>query len=194
MLKSFKGSFFLTLIIFLSQGCSNYLSEKTFSSKDKILNDMFPILSIEQFNDLSILNSDDERRDFIWNFWNEIDSTGNETKDDYSKRLEYANQHYPDKYGWGRSDRKKIYLLYGPPLDVERNDYADIPLTVFARVKAIEIWHYGRPEKNGPIKTLFEENSSGEMKFIFADMVGSGNYQILFSSENPGDIDSRILR
>jgi GWxTD domain-containing protein len=193
-IKSYTIIPIVLLIIVVSQGCSILLSDKTFSTKDRILNDMYPILSTDQFNDLANLNSDDEIKNFIQNFWNENTTNGNVTKEEYIRRLEYANHHFADKYGWGRSDRKRIYLIYGPPVDIDRNDYADIPLTVFARIKAIEIWHYGCPGKNSAIKTIFDENSAGEMKFIFADMIGSGNYKILYSSENPGDIDSRILR
>jgi GWxTD domain-containing protein len=193
-LKSNAGLLSLILLIFLFQGCSSFFAEKTFSSKEKILNDMFPVLSNEQFRELESLNTNNDRNTFIGHFWSEIDSTGNDMKNEYLKRLKYTDQHFPDKYGWGRSDRKRIYLVYGPPLYIDRNNFADIPLDNFAKVKAIEVWHYGRPGKNNSIKTIFEDITGGEMKFIFADLIGSGNYVILYSSENPGDIDSRILQ
>ena len=193
-LKSNASLLFLILLIFLFQGCSSFFAEKTFSSKEKILNDMFPILTTELFHKLSNLNTDNDRNNFVRDFWRGIDSTGNDMEKEYIQRLKYSDLQFPDKYGWGRSDRKRIYLIYGPPLYIERNNFADIPLDDFAMIKATEVWHYGRPGKNSSIKTIFEDITGGEMKFIFADLIGSGNYVILYSSENPGDIDSRILR
>ena len=94
----------------------------------------------------------------------------------------------------GQADRKRIYIKYGPPLNIDRTNFADIPLGSLAKIKSIEVWYYGRPGNNNSLPTLFTNDSKGEMKFVFADMIGSGFYKIIDSSEDPGDIDSRIIQ
>ena len=65
---------------------------------------------------------------------------------------------------------------------------------IITLVKSIEVWHYGQPGSNNSLKTWFNEEDKGEMKFIFTDEIGSGFFKILDTSENPGEIDSRIMR
>jgi GWxTD domain-containing protein len=189
--KLYAGIFSLILIIILFQGCSYILAEREIPYKDKVQNDMYIIMTSEQYNELENQKSDNDINNFIAKFWKDKDT---ELKDEYIKRLKYANQHFPDKYGWGRSARKRIYITYGPPLDIDKTNFADIPIDKLAKVKSIEVWYYLRPGKNNSLKTAFTEVSKGEMKFVFADMIGSGVYDIIDSTEDPDDIDSRIFQ
>jgi len=183
------------LIIFLAaiicSGCS--VAPKTF--KTTTLDDMYPILTSEQYTKLNSLTSDEEVNSFLDNFWHDKDSTSgfkeNLYKTEYLKRLEYANANFPDRKGWGRSDRKKIYLIYGPPKSIERKDYTNDQLGKWATIKSVEIWSYMTPGKDNSLPSY---GDSSEKKFIFADMIGSGNYTILYSSEDGGDIDVRMFK
>ncbi|MDR3667430.1 MAG: GWxTD domain-containing protein [Ignavibacteriaceae bacterium] len=183
--------FSISLITIISQGCSSRLLEQSSSHKALVQNDMYLILTDEQYKELGSLTTDNEINNYVDNFWKEKDI---ELKNEYTNRLKYANLHFPDLYGWGRSDRKRIYLTYGPPTSIDRTNFADLPLDVITKARSIEIWYYSCPGKNNSLNTLFTDVSKGEMKFVFADMTGSGFYKIIDSSENPGDIDSRIFQ
>jgi GWxTD domain-containing protein len=172
-------------------GCSASLAEKTeISYKQHVENDMYIVLTNEQYRELDKQTTDNDINIFIDKFWKE---KGTELRNEYNKRVKYANLHFPDQYGWGRSDRKRICIKYGPPLNIDRTNFADIALGSLAKIKSIEVWYYGRPGKNNSMKTIFTNVSKGEMKFVFADMIGSGFYKIIDSTEDPGDIDSRII-
>lgn len=69
------------------------------------------------------LSNDEERDQFIEAFWQrrnpDPDSEDNEFKDEHYRRIEYANEHFPaGKPGW-LTDRGRIYIVYGPPDEIE---------------------------------------------------------------------------
>ena len=176
------------------QGCSFISETREISYKEKVNNDMYLIFNDDYSSRINNLDSDDEIDSVLKDFWNNEYPNNVEAKNEYMKRLEYANLHYPDEYGWGRSDRKRIYLTYGPPDYIDKNDWSFIPTKEFARITATEVWHYGRPGKSNSLPTILRENYNGEMKFVFGDVTGCGHFQILDSSEDPGDVDIRVTR
>jgi GWxTD domain-containing protein len=66
------------------------------------------------------LQSDQEREDFIKQFWIQRDPTPgtpeNEYREEHYRRIEYSNEHFSTAAvpGW-RTDRGRIYITYGPP-------------------------------------------------------------------------------
>ena len=77
------------------------------------------------------LTTDDERGEFIRQFWDRRNphpgAPENEFKQEHYRRIAWANEHYPGDglVGW-KSDRGRIYILYGPPDEIEshpRGDY-----------------------------------------------------------------------
>jgi GWxTD domain-containing protein len=190
-MKLLVSIFSFGLIILILQGCSTLVTERTAKTyKKRVQNDMYIILTGEQNRELENLTTDDDINRFLDKFW---EGKGIKAKNEYMKRLEYANQHFPDKYGWGRSDRKRIYITYGPPLTIDKTNFTDIPIDVITKVKSLEVWYYWHPGKGESSNILCPGETKGEMKFVFADMNGSGFYKIIDSSEDPGDIDSRIF-
>lgn len=187
-----KYSVVIICMVITFPGCVSVQNE----FKEKTLNDMYPILSDEQYQTMKSLNSDEEINKFIDEYWQSIDSTSalNEDKVEYLQRLEYANVHFPDRKGWGRSDRKRIYLIYGPPSYIERSDFTEIPLGKYSRIKAVEVWLYMTPGKNNSFPARVDNSYKGERKFIFGDVNGVGIYKILYSSEENGDIDTRMFK
>lgn len=182
-----KYSVVIILIVITFYGCVSVQNE----FKEKTLNDMYPILSDDQYQTMKSLNSDVEINNFINDYWQDVDSTSEITfnKNEYIQRLKYANEHFPDRKGWGRSDRKRIYLLYGPPSYIERNNYTEIPLGKYSTIKSLEVWLYMTPGKNNSFPTRINNRTYGERKFIFGDVNGVGIYKILYSSEDNVDID-----
>ena len=185
-------SLVIILLVITFSGCvtvpKNY--------KETILDDMYPVLSDEQYQTMKSLNSDVEINKFIDEYWQSIDSTSNlnEYKAEYLQRLEYANEHFPDRIGWGRSDRKRIYLIYEPPTYIERYDYTEIQLGRYSTIKSLEVWLYMTPGKNNSFPARVDNSYKGERKFIFADVNGVGIYKILYSSEDNSDIDPWMFK
>jgi GWxTD domain-containing protein len=69
------------------------------------------------------LTTDDEREQFIENFWERRNpnpgSPENEFKEEYYRRIAYANEHYASGLEGWRTDRGRIYIMYGPPDDID---------------------------------------------------------------------------
>jgi len=98
------------------------------------------------------LTNDEERDQFIENFWQrrnpKPDSPENEYRDEIYARIQYANEHFAaGKPGW-MTDRGHIYIAYGKPDDIDAHPSAgsyDRPMeegggnTV---AYPFEVWHY----------------------------------------------------
>lgn len=69
------------------------------------------------------LATDDEREAFIENFWERRNpnpsSPENEYKEEYYRRIAYANEHYASGIPGWKTDRGRIYIMYGPPDEIE---------------------------------------------------------------------------
>jgi GWxTD domain-containing protein len=71
------------------------------------------------------LTTDQEREQFVENFWLSRDPTpgtpANEFKEEHYRRIAYANEHYSWRSGlpgW-KTDRGRIYITYGPPDEID---------------------------------------------------------------------------
>lgn len=65
------------------------------------------------------LSTDDEKEQFIEAFWERRNpnpgSAENEFKEEYYRRIAYANEHYASGIPGWKSDRGRIYITWGPP-------------------------------------------------------------------------------
>lgn len=118
----------------------------------------------KQYGALDSLNA---KREFLFNFWKLRDSdpqtVRNEFKDDYMERAAYVEKYFGTKLKDGyRSDRGRVYLLYGEPDQRDR-----FPNERF--YKPYEIWTYNSIE--------------GGVEFVFADMTGFSNYELVHSTK-----------
>ena len=81
------------------------------------------IISDEERKAFMQLSNDEERDKFIEAFWDRRnpnpDSEDNEFKDEHYRRIEYANEHFAAGIQGWRSDRGRIYIVYGPPDEIE---------------------------------------------------------------------------
>jgi len=70
------------------------------------------------------LQTDEERKHFIEQFWQRRDLTPgtakNEFMEEHYRRIRYAGERFrsPSKTGW-KTDRGRIYIVYGPPEEIE---------------------------------------------------------------------------
>ena len=81
------------------------------------------IITDEEKQAFKRLSTDDERQQFIENFWLRRDPTPdteeNEFKEEHYRRIEYANEHYASGIPGWKADRGRIYIMYGPADEVE---------------------------------------------------------------------------
>ena len=114
------------------------------------------------FNELDI----DGMRRFMSDFWKRRDpdptTAVNEYKRIYFENLQYANANFSSafKEGW-RTDQGRVLLIYGKPDEIERHPSS-------MGTSPYEMWHYYSLE--------------GGSYFVFADVTGHGNYELLHSN------------
>jgi GWxTD domain-containing protein len=81
--------------------------------------DVVYIISDEERKAFKQLNTDEEREQFVEQFWLRRDPTPdteeNEFKEEHYRRIAYANEHYASGIPGWRTDRGRIYIQYGPP-------------------------------------------------------------------------------
>ncbi len=81
------------------------------------------IITDEERNAFKKFSTDEEREQFIENFWERRNpnpgSPENEFKEEYYRRIAYANEHYASGIPGWKTDRGRIYIMYGPADEVE---------------------------------------------------------------------------
>ena len=69
------------------------------------------------------LSTNEEREQFIEQFWLRRDPTPdtveNEFKEEHYRRIAYANEHYASGIPGWKTDRGRIYIMWGPPDEIE---------------------------------------------------------------------------
>jgi len=77
------------------------------------------IITDEERASFKKLSTDEEREQFIEAFWERRNpnpgSPENEFKEEYYRRIAYANEHYASGIPGWKTDRGRIYIMYGPP-------------------------------------------------------------------------------
>jgi GWxTD domain-containing protein len=109
---------------------------------------------------------------FLAQFWerkNPNPGSGiNAYKNDVFRRFAYANENFStsvaDKSDGWRTDRGRIYIMYGNPDDIDRSPFS-------MGVKPYELWHYFRLA-----------GQRGGDYCLFVDEDGYGNYRIVSST------------
>ena len=81
------------------------------------------IITDEERQAFKRLSTDEERQQFIEQFWLRRDPTPdteeNEFKEEHYRRIAYANEHYASGIPGWKTDRGRIYIVYGPPDEIE---------------------------------------------------------------------------
>ncbi len=100
------------------------LKQELSSTYKKWLNeDVRYIITSEEMSAFKQLSNDEERDQFIEQFWLRRDPTPdtpeNEYKEEHYRRIAYANEHFAAGIPGWRSDRGRIYIVFGPPDSIE---------------------------------------------------------------------------
>jgi GWxTD domain-containing protein len=87
------------------------------------IEDVEPIIRPEELKAWNKLQTDEEREQFIGEFWRlrdpDPDTEENEYREGYYERVEYANEHFSSGIAGVKTDRGRIYLRFGKPDEVE---------------------------------------------------------------------------
>lgn len=85
--------------------------------------DVAYIITDEERAAFKRLQTDEEREQFIEQFWLRRDPTPdtaeNEFKEEHYRRIAYANERYASGIPGWKSDRGRIYITFGPPDEIE---------------------------------------------------------------------------
>jgi GWxTD domain-containing protein len=114
----------LALSLIASGQRENKLRRELESPYQRWLNeDVAYILTDEERTAWTLLATDEEREQFIEQFWLRRDPTPetaeNEYKEEHYRRIAYSNERYASGIPGWKSDRGHIYIVFGPPDEIE---------------------------------------------------------------------------
>lgn len=85
----------------------------------------------------------ESRGEFIKEFWAkrdpDPDTEENEFKQEFFRRIDYANKYFKEGIPGWKTDRGRIYIIFGPPDNIERNSVLMGP-----DIKGLLLWVYYR--------------------------------------------------
>src|SRR6266478_8678928 len=123
------------------------------------------------------LSTNEEREQFIEIFWQkrnpEPDSPNNTAREEHYRRLAYADEHFASGIAGRKTDRGRIYIIWGPPDEIESHPkggtYDRPPEQGGGSTSTFpwELWRYRHLEGIG-------EN----IEIEFVDPSGSGEYHM----------------
>jgi len=150
----------------------------TLDECDKMFSEAKYIATKQEIYQYKTLDSLNAKREFLYNFWLKRDPTPgttiNEFKEDYLKRVAFANKNFSllKKDGY-LTDRGRVVLLYGEP---DQRDFYPSD----AGLKPYEVWFYNQIE--------------GGVNFYFGDVTGFGNFELLHSTKRDEVKDENWMR
>lgn len=120
---------------------------------------------------IGTLETDDQRRDFLVRFWSSRDTNPlpsvNDARQTFYERLSLVDARYRERGQPGfRTDRGRVYLLYGSPSDIERNTAERVS-------SPYEVWVYDNIAGEGRSVFVFADRyDAGLMELIHSDVTG----------------------
>lgn len=148
-----------------------------------VLSTTFGAMSVEELDDLfnkskyiatnpeidkyKALSTEEAKREFMYNFWKARDENPSDDRNEsylnYIKRISDSDTRFTamGKQGW-KSDRGRVYIIYGEPSEIERHPNE-------TNTRPYEIWKY--------------ESLEGGVYFVFGDLTGFNDYQLIHSTK-----------
>jgi GWxTD domain-containing protein len=150
--------------------------------KDWLDKDVTYIITDEERKAFKKLETDEEREHFIEEFWRrrdpDPDTDENEYREEYYERIAYANEHYASGIPGWKSDRGRIYIMYGKPDELETHPSGGS----YER----ESYEGGGSTSTYPFERWFYRYLPGigsGIEIEFVDPTGSGEYRIARSPD-----------
>jgi GWxTD domain-containing protein len=144
------------------------------------------IITDEERSAFLQLQTNEEREQFIEAFWQrrnpDPDSVENTFKEEHYRRIAYANERFSSGIPGWRTDRGRIYIMWGPPDETESHTQGEI---------------YDRPIEEGGGQTTtyayedwtyhYMEGIGENITIEFVDPTGTGEFHITM---DPGEKDA----
>ncbi len=135
------------------------------------------IITDEELSAFKKLSNNAERDTFIEGFWQRRDPTPdtaeNEYKEEHYRRIAYANEHFAAGMPGWRTDRGRIYIMFGPPTSIDSHPMGG-PYQRSAEEGGgqtetfpFEVWRY-----------RYLEGIGQEIEIEFVDDCGCGAYEM----------------
>jgi GWxTD domain-containing protein len=144
------------------------------------------IITDEERSAFLQLQTNEEREQFIEGFWQRRDPTPdtveNEFKEEHYRRIAYTNERFSSGIPGWRTDRGRIYIMWGPPDNIESHSSGSTynrPMSEgggTTTVYGFDDWNYHYMEGIGQNITI-----------EFVDPTGTGEYHITM---DPGEKDA----
>jgi GWxTD domain-containing protein len=135
------------------------------------------IITDEERKTFMALKTDEEREQFIEQFWlrrdPDPDTDVNEYREEYYQRIAYSNEHFTSGIPGWKTDRGRMYIMFGPPDEKESHPSGgsyDRPTWEgggSTSTYPFEIWWY-----------RYIEGVGSDVEVEFVDPTGSGEYRI----------------
>ncbi len=166
----------------------NVKKERSNMFKKWIEEDVAYIITADEQKAWKKLTTDEEREQFIEQFWRrrdpDPDTEVNEYLEEHYERVAYANQHFASGIPGWKTDRGRIYIMYGAPNEKESHPSGG---------------QYDRPSYEGggstttyPFETWFYRYLPGVgsgIEIEFVDPTGTGEYRI---ARSPDEKDAML--
>ncbi len=135
------------------------------------------------------LTTPEEREQFIEQFWirrdPDLTTSANEFKEEHYRRLAYANERFKSGIPGWKTDRGRIYIIHGPPVEIASHRMGqayDRPSHEgggHTRTYPFEVWRYRHIEGIGT-----------DVEIEFVDPGGSGEFRLALT---PWEKDALLL-
>ncbi|HEY0323333.1 MAG TPA: GWxTD domain-containing protein [Pyrinomonadaceae bacterium] len=156
--------------------------------KDWLEKDVSYIITDDERKAFKKLQTDEEREAFIEEFWRrrdpDPDTDENEYREEYYERIAYANEHFTSGIPGWKTDRGRIWIMYGKPDERETHPmggpYSRMP------------WEGGGDTTTYPFERWFYRYIAGVgsgIELEFVDPTGTGEYRL---TTNPNDKDALL--
>ncbi len=157
--------------------------------EDWLKKDVSYLITPEERRAFKALKTDEERENFIENFWRRRDpnpdTEENEFREEYYERIAYANEHFASGIPGWMTDRGRIYITWGKPDSIESHPSGGA---------------YDRPSYEGggstttyPFEIWFYRHLDGVgdgIEIEFVDPTGTGEYRI---ARSPYEKDALLM-
>lgn len=129
------------------------------------------------------LSNNDERDGFIKKFWlrgdRKTDGGENNFRTEHYHRIAYANQHFSAGIPGWKTDRGRIFIMYGAP------DSIDAHPSAVSATKPYEVWHYHAIQEYAPPEQVQDTKdykaapvTKKDIDMKFVDTCSCGNFQL----------------
>src|SRR5690348_1812705 len=153
------------------------LKELDNAYKQWLTEDVTYIITPEERNAFLQLDTNEEREQFIEQFWlrrsSNPDLPDNDFKEEHYRRIAYANEHYASGIPGWKTDRGRMYIMWGPPDEIESHPTGGT---------------YDRPMEEGGGSTSTYPWETWRWRYLegigenviieFVDTTGSGEYHM----------------